>query len=166
MTELYRALARRLHPDSPTAISGLDPGRVRTIWVDVQAAYAARSLERMLAISAWLEMAAAGGTDAGALGHERRDSSYAPLLSLAERHEHVRALDRSRRALERRLAQLEREPAWGFEAAPTRVRRQLKQAAARRLEDELSQVRNALDDVEDFFKSIGSPRPPRQMRRR
>src|SRR6185503_2238082 len=29
---LYRALARRLHPDSPTAIRSLDTARIRTVW--------------------------------------------------------------------------------------------------------------------------------------
>jgi len=54
---LYRALARRLHPDSPTAIRSLDATRIRTLWCEVQSAYEGRSLERLLAISAWLETA-------------------------------------------------------------------------------------------------------------
>lgn len=106
---LYRALARRLHPDSHTAIRSLDPTRVRAVWNEVQAAYEARSLERMLAISAWLERASEP---------DAVEPPAAPLLSLAERHERLRALGRSCRALERRLAELERDPAWNFLDAP------------------------------------------------
>jgi hypothetical protein len=64
MVALYRALARRLHPDSPVALRSLAPARIQTIWAEVQAAYGARSLERMLALSAWLETLDERATDA------------------------------------------------------------------------------------------------------
>jgi hypothetical protein len=152
---LYRALARRLHPDSPTAIRSLDAARVRTLWCEVQSAYEDRSLERLLAISAWLETAGEPGTNDPA----------PPLMSLAERHERLRALARSCRALERRLAELERDPAWAFVDAPGKRRRQLEKDVARDIDDELARVRAVAGDLDAFFASIGSPRPPRSGKR-
>jgi hypothetical protein len=154
---LYRALARRLHPDSPTATRSLDAARIRTLWCEVQSAYEGRSLERLLAISAWLETADEPGTS---------DPPAPPLMSLAERHERLRALARSCRTLERRLAQLERDPAWAFVDAPGKRRRQLEKDVARDIDDELVRVRAAAADLDEFFASIGSPRPPRSGRRR
>ncbi len=107
ITALYRALARSLHPDSPTVVRALALARLRTIWAEVQAAYAVRSLERLLALSTWLETVTAAGVDA-AIADGAADGSF---LSLAERHARLRALRRSARALERRLAELTREPA-------------------------------------------------------
>ena len=166
MVALYRALARRLHPDSPAALRSLEPARIQTVWAEVQAAYGARSLERMLALSAWLETLDERVTDALAGVPDRWDGSRVHLLSLSERHERLRALGKLRRALDRRLTELERTPAWGFEHAPAGIRRRLKKAAERRLEDELAQVRAALQTVEAFFASIGPPRPPRTTRQR
>jgi hypothetical protein len=142
--------------DSPTAIRSLDAARIRTVWTEVQSAYEARSLERMLAISAWLETAEAPGADA----------PPAPLLSLAERHERLRALARSCRALERRLAELERDPAWAFVDAPGRIRRRLEKDVARDIDDELVRLRDAADELDEFFAAIGSPRAPRSRRGR
>jgi hypothetical protein len=154
---LYRALARRLHPDSPTAIRSLDAARIRTLWCEVQSAYEARSLEQLLAISAWLETAEAPGLN---------DPPTPSLVSLAERHERLRALARSCRALERRLVELERDPAWAFVDAPGKRRRQLERDVARDIDDEMVRVRSAAADLDDFFASIGSPLPPRSGRRR
>jgi hypothetical protein len=154
---LYRALARRLHPDSPTAIRSLDAVRVRAVWTEVQSAYEARSLERMLAISAWLESAEERGPEA---------PPAVPLLSLGERHERLRALARSCRALERRLAELERDPAWRFVDAPGRIRRRLEKEVARDIDDEVDRLREAAVELDEFFGAIGSPRPPRSERGR
>lgn len=166
MVALYRALARRLHPDSPTALHSLEPARIRTIWAEVQVAYRARSLERMLALSAWLETV--GHLGAGVRVGEPHgwEGSRVHLLSLSERHERLRALAKSRRALDRRLTELEREPAWGFEPASAGICRRFRKVAARRLEGELAQVRATLQTVEAFLASIGPPRPRRPARQR
>lgn len=160
MVALYRGLARRLHPDSPTALRSLAAARVRTIWAEVQAAYAGRSLERMLALSTWLETVAETGANARAADPAGR------LVSLSERYEQLRTLQRSRAALDRRLVELAVDPAWSFASAPPGNRRRLKKAAARRLEDELTQVGAALAEVEAWLASIGPPRPPRPRRGR
>ena len=162
LTALYRALARSLHPDSPTVVRALAPARLRTIWAEVQAAYAVRSLERLLALSIWLETVTAAGVDA-AIADGAADGSF---LSLAERHARLRALRRSARALERRLAELAREPAWDFASAPASARRKLERAAARRLAGERDAMEAALAAVDEFLAGIGPPRPPRSTRRR
>jgi hypothetical protein len=64
------------------------------------------------------------------------------------------------------LAQLERDPAWAFVDAPGKRRRQLEKDVARDIDDELARVRAAAADLDDFFASIGSPRPPRSGRKR
>ena len=155
---LYRSLARLLHPDSPRAIRSLDPQRVRAIWAEVQTAYDADNFERLLSLAAWLETVAEANADT--------DPSQIIPLSLAERFERLRALARSARTLERRLAHLESDPAWEFPSRRERDRRRLRSDAARALDEELLGVAEALAGVEDFFESIGSPRPPRGTGRR
>jgi hypothetical protein len=159
---LYRGLARRLHPDSPTVVHALAPVRRRAVWAEVQTAYAARSRERLLALATWLETIAAAGDDATIAGAPTDERS----LSLAERHERLRALRRSSQALERRLDDLAREPAWDFARASPSGRRKLARAAERRLAAERDAIRAALGAVDEFLDGIGPPRPPRASRRR
>ncbi len=153
---IYRALARSLHPDSPSVVRTLAPARLRAIWAEVQAAYALRSLERLLALATWLETIGAGGGE--------DDGRDGPFLSLAERRERVRTLRRSARALDRRLAALVSEPAWEFAATAPPLRRKLRTMAARRLAAERDAMRSALAAVDEFLAGIGPPRPPRTQR--
>lgn len=145
---LYRALARRLHPDSPTVVRSLDPLRVRAVWADVQAAYGAGDAERLLSIAVWLDGAA------GAVDGE-------PSRSLAEGYERLRSLARSRRKLEARLSRVVSDPAWEFSRCSDRDRRRLRQEAEQAIDDELSGVDGALGELAELFDSIGRPRPPR-----
>lgn len=172
LVAIYRDLARALHPDSPTVVRALAPARLRTVWAEVQAAYAVRSLERLLALATWLETVAASGVDAEAeeasVPGDRPHGDAPPggFLSLAERHDRLRALRRAARALDRRLAALADEPAWDFPKAAPALRRKLKHAAARRLAGERDVMRAALAAVDDFLDGIGPPRPPRARRAR
>ncbi|MCC6848599.1 MAG: hypothetical protein IT294_08870 [Deltaproteobacteria bacterium] len=169
LVAVYRALARSLHPDSPCVVRALAPAQLRAVWAEVQAAYALRSLERLLALGAWLEAVAEGGLDAGAeLGEGRDAPSPRPggFLSLAERHERLRALRRAARTLDRRLGELVEEPAWAFPTATPQARRTLRQGAARRLASERDALRVALAAVDEFLDGIGPPRPPRVRRAR
>ncbi len=164
---LYRDLARSLHPDSPHVLRDLPAARLRSIWAEVQAAYAIRSLERLLALATWIETVAANGADA--MSGDAPTGARAPAgptLSLAERHERLRALRRASRTLDRRLATLAAEPAWDFASAEPPARRKLKQAAARRLATEAGEMAAALLAVDEFLDAIGPPRPPRGVRRR
>lgn len=145
LTTLYRGLARKLHPDSAQAI---DADKARGLWLEVQAAYESGNVERLLAVSAWL-------------GQEGPAPS---LLSVAERQDGVRRLERSRVKLERRLSELELHPAWGFSGLQGSERRKLRSRAARELGEKLAQAREALNALEDFIDSIGPPRPPKKRR--
>lgn len=167
LATLYRGLARSLHPDSPTLVRALAPERLRSVWAEVQAAYAVRSLERLLALATWLDAVAASGVDAEAEARGgARDARAGGFLTLGERHERLRALRRAGRALARRLESLADEPAWDFPTAEPRRRRSLEQAAARRLAGERDAMREALTAVDAFLDGIGPPRPPRAPRGR
>ena len=154
---LYRRLARRLHPDSPTAVRGLPPGRLGAVWSEVQAAYAARNRDRLLALSTWLD------TEASA---DETGSADAPILSIAERHARLRAMRTASRALERRLTALAGDPAWGFPDTAADERRRLERAAAARLASDLEDVARELGELDDWLAAIGTPRPPRGRARR
>jgi len=166
IVRLYRALARQLHPDSPTVLRSLTATRMRQIWTEVQTAYEALDLDRLLGLSAWLDTMAASGTVPGSGEPALADESPPPLLSLDERHQRLRALRRACRALERRLARLETDPAWNFAHMPERRRRTLRVEAAAELDRRVAQLHELAQTLDDFFASIGSPRRPRDGRRR
>lgn len=148
----FRTLARRLHPDSPTAIRSLSPSRLGALWSEVLAAYEAGNLERLISIAAWLDSAG------------DPDPDVVPLLSFAERFERLRALERSARTLERRLAELSHDPAWEFPSRSTAWRRRLRKEVTLVLGNELEMVAAALEEIAAFFEAIGSPRRPRARR--
>jgi hypothetical protein len=146
---VFRAVARRLHPDSPTVARFLEPSRAKTLWAEASVAYAAGNLDRLLSIATWLD-AEGGGAD-----------GIVPS-SLSERYERLRALERSTRAIERRLAELAGDPAWEFSRRTVRDRRRTLAAAARALDEERAAVEAALREVEADLAALGSPRPPRR----
>lgn len=157
---LYRALARRLHPDSPRALRTIAPERLGALWSDVQDAYESGRLERLLAIAAWIET----------LGDADSASGIGPmeslaLLSFSERFDRLRVLRRSCRALERELAALRADPAWEFETRRRAAPLELARRARAGIEEDVDRIRRALEDVEAFFDEIGRPRPPRSRRR-
>lgn len=167
VVDLYRALARRIHPDSPSALRTLDPVRLGALWTDVQDAYEAGSLERLLAISAWVETLADAG--AGDAAHAERFAAGATergaLLSFSERYERLRGLRRAQRALERQLTELRADPAWAFAEQRAAARRKLARQARAAIDEDIARVRGALQELDEFFAAIGSPRPPRRGRR-
>lgn len=169
VVDLYRALARRIHPDSPSALRTLEPVRLGALWADVQGAYEAGSLERLLAISAWVETlgeAEAGGGAPSARFAASGASERGTLLSFSERYGRLRALRRSQRAVERKLTELRADPAWDFAAPRPSARRKLARQARAAIDDETARVRQALQELDEFFAAIGPPRPPRPGRRR
>lgn len=176
VVDLYRALARRIHPDSPLALRSVAPDRLGALWADVQDAYESASLERLLAIAAWvdtLEQAERGATS-GMAGPEpgrravdpRAERPRGALLSFTERYDRLRALRRSLRALERDLAALREDPAWDFERRRRDDARGVARAARSAIEAEVERIRRSLAELEDFLRDIGPPRAPRFARRR
>jgi hypothetical protein len=146
---IFRTIARRLHPDSPTVVRFLEPSRAKALWVEAHVAYAAGNIERLLSIATWLD-AEGGGPDA-----------IVPP-SLGERYERLRALERAARVIERRIAELAVDPAWEFSSRTVRDRRRTLAAVASALDDERQRIEVALRDVDADIAAIGSPRPPRR----
>ncbi len=146
LVSLYRALARQLHPDSAVKVTDtISEDQRHRLWLEIQSAYDSSDEERLLAVAAWL----------GSTGE-------AVPLTLAERHERLRALARSSRKLEKRLESLAEHPAWGFLSAGESANRKLRKTAAREVEDELGRAQEAIDALDDFVESIGSPRKPKK----
>lgn len=169
VVDLYRALARRIHPDSPSALRSIAPERLGALWADVQGAYESRSLERLLALAAWVETL--GGVTAEQPGAEGRGPGehtaargHDALLSFSERFGRLRVLRRSCRALERDIERLQDDPAWDFVAARERSGGTRSRRTRDAIEAEIARLRGALDEVEEFFAAIGSPRRPRRRR--
>lgn len=148
--DVYRAIARRLHPDSPDLARGLDPDRLQALWTDAHSAWVSSDLDRLLAIATWLD--AAGALDAPPI----------VAASLGERVERLRRLARATRALERRIAALATDPAWGFSRCTPRNRHRLRADAARTLDGELRRLDAALAEAAALLDAIGSPRRPRR----
>jgi hypothetical protein len=166
IVELYRALARRLHPDSPRALRTVAPERLGTLWTDVQEAYESGGLERLLAIAAWIETL--GDSDASTPSPPTNLADGAgsrTLLSFGERFDRLRVLRRSCRALARKLAALRADPAWEFEQRQRGAFRELARRTRADIEDDVDRLRRALGEIDAYLDAIGRPRPPRSRRR-
>jgi len=151
LVSLYRALARRLHPDSAHLVQGLPAYRVLSLWMEVQTAYDSGNSERLLAITAWLSE------------NTNEDlSSESPSSSFSERYEKIRSMKKSISRLEEKVSQLGTHPAWKFGDVRSSARRKIRQRAARELEDELARTQEVMDLLDDFIESIGPPRPPKK----
>jgi hypothetical protein len=171
VVDLYRALARRIHPDSPVALRGLAPDRLGALWSDVQGAYESGSADRLLAIAAWVDALAAAEERGQAPDEARRASAgasrhHGAMLSFAERYDRLRALQRSVRALERELEALRDDPAWEFAAQRRSAEGKLARRSRAALDEDIARVRRGLAELEEFFAAIGPPRAPRFARRR
>lgn len=94
LKELYRALARRLHPDGGRALSQ----REKEWWNETQAAYTAGNVEQLEMILALLEVEDAG----------------ARATTISTLHQLTAAFKKSLRALKRQLNALRMDPAWNF----------------------------------------------------
>jgi hypothetical protein len=164
IVDLYRALARRLHPDSPRALRTVEPERLGALWTDVQEAYESGGLERLLAIAAWIEKLGDHDADAPP-GADAVGAGSRPLPSFGERFDRLRVLRRSYRALERELAALREDPAWEFEEQHRDAPRELARQTRAGIEDDVDRIRRDLQEVDEFFDAIGRPRSPRSHHR-
>lgn len=171
IVHLYRALARRIHPDSPAALRAVAPDRLGALWTDVQDAYESGSLDRLLAIAAWVETLGAAEEGAPAPhvaspGTAAHEATPGTLLSFSERYDRLRALRRSVRTLERDLAALQDDPAWEFGQQRRDALRRVARRTRDALDGDVERVRRGLAELDEFFRSIGPPRAPRFARRR
>ncbi|HXG48509.1 MAG TPA: hypothetical protein VNO52_12845, partial [Methylomirabilota bacterium] len=127
LKELYRALARLLHPDARKEITA----RQREWWHQVQAAYAAGDVEQLEVILTLCEIDEKGTTD---------HTSCSLLQRITKQ------LRASCRALRRQLAGFKKDPAWGFAARTTFY--SLEVQVRRMLECDLAQLREERRQLE------------------
>ena len=149
---LYRHLARRLHPDATRAV-GATAELHQRIWLEVQAAYESSDLHRLLSLASWL--------DSGSEEHAHSGARM-PSHSFSERYEALRALKRSLAQTERKALELRERPEWDFLArSSTAVRYALKRDIRLELEENLAHAEETLAACEEAIRSIGPARPAR-----
>ena len=168
VVDLYRALARRIHPDSPSALRALAPDRLGALWTDVQDAYESGSLDRLLALAAWVDTLGAAEAEPdrhGAPAPSRADAARVPgrgaMLSFTERYDRLRALRRSLRALERDLLAMQDDPAWDFAEQRRDAARKLARRTRDAIDADVERVRRGLEELDAWFHDVGPPRRPR-----
>ena len=145
--ELYRILARRLHPDSydsDASVSGL--------WHDLQDAYARGDVERMEILLAITDL------------HEGTDGSRTTLFHMRQV---AREFARAVAALKKRLSQAKKTSAWKFRDLASRAVMEIK------IRSELNRKLRCLrEDVAsqqalvDRWKKTSAPRPPTPPRKK
>lgn len=135
--EIYRALVRRLHPDTR---AGHGPA-VSSLWHEVQAAYEAGNLERLETLLALTDIQSNG---AGA------------HTTLFQIRSVLRELRLAFQAIQRSLQEARRSPAWNFSRMGER--RLFQRQHERKLRSDLAAQRAHLQDLEELIASW-EPRP-------
>lgn len=139
LKELYRILAKRLHPDlnGGKALSEED----RELWFRAQAAYRDKDIARLEDL-----VATTGGREQG---DTPRDT-----LSLSDLLKQIQVVLSTVQDMRRRLRHAHRDRAWGFSRPGGKQRkRRIREAMQRELEREIAQTREALQALEEFFES-------------
>jgi hypothetical protein len=127
LKELYRALARRLHPDVQEQMT---PQR-KEWWHQAQAAYQKGDLEQLQVILTLCEIEEQGTTAKTSVSLLKRITQQFKLTL---------------RTIKSQLNQFRRDPAWNFSAL--RDRSALIQRTERLLKAELAELKSALDAIE------------------
>lgn len=146
LKELYRALARQLHPDVQEQMTP----QKREWWHQVQEAYEQGDVERLQVILTLCEI-------------EEQGSTASTSVSLLMRI--TRELKSSLRALKGQLRRFRQDPAWNFSSAGGRP--EMDARVQRALQHELTQARRVLAAIEGQLKAWAeqsrmSPRRPRR----
>lgn len=97
--QLYRELARKLHPDLNTGLSDHE----RELWHEVQDAYEASDLEQLEMLTSMIQGSGRGG--------------FAWIKSLSKLKAHFVELQRKLRASDNALREAKKSPAWNFDEA-------------------------------------------------
>jgi len=119
--QIYRDLARKLHPDANQDLSLQE----KELWHEVQAAYETKNLERLETLAA---MAESGGT-----------IGYSKIRSVSRLRAILKDFEKNLRVIKRTLKQTKKEPAWEFHQAASN---------SRQLKDLSRQINRELDDAE------------------
>lgn len=133
LKKLYRELARKLHPDVSEQTDA-----TRAMWVEVQNVYERGDIVRIEALYAQIMK--------GGEAHVSPSSIWDLRLQLGQ-------IRRSIRSLQRSLRVKRKDRAWGFSRSVGKKKRQfLKREIAREFDMELREIREAAEEVEDFFE--------------
>jgi hypothetical protein len=148
LKELYRALARRLHPDAQKEMTP----QKREWWHEAQAAYEAGDVEQLEQILGLCELSDAGTTGKATLSMLQRLSAQ---------------LKQSLRHLRRQLAGFRQDPAWNFtkrtdiNQLDAAMRRELNYDL-RLMQDQLKSMELEIAALADRSQRRRSPRPRRR----
>jgi hypothetical protein len=140
----YRKLATRLHPDRVEQVFEQVTELHRSLWHELQAAYAARSLVRIREVEIQY------------LFHFERDSGGLSVSEIAQVHEKLKA---ERTALRSELRLVRKNPDFGFAEAPEAQRRALAREFQVQLVRQAFELRDLLQDLEQrtqFLKKFAA----------
>ena len=143
--ELYRALVRRLHPDSR---ADNDP-TVSALWHDVQDAYQAGNLDRLEMLLALTDL---------------QSNQTGPQTSLSQLKAALAELNRSLRALQKSLRAARREHAWNF--ARTSDHSDLRERVRGELQSSEAELQDRLNHLEQVLALMSAPPGGRRRRPR
>ncbi len=144
LKELYRTLVRRLHPD----LRADGEAAVSALWHEVQEAYEARDCNRLETLLALTEVRSDAGGGSSSLAQMR--------ATLAE-------LKQAWQAIQRSMANAQRDPAWNFSRARNTAQREAR--VRRELERDLADQRWLLADLKRIVAAWSRP-PQSQPKKR
>lgn len=137
--EIYRTLARRLHPD----LQEDGDAQVSAVWHEVQEAYGTRNLGRLETLLALTEIRS------GASGGE---------ASLSQLQGALEELNRGLKAVQRSIREAKHDPAWRF--SQTENRAPLQKRLRRELEQSIAEQRWVLADLKRTLDDWSRPWHP------
>ncbi len=148
--ELYRILARKLHPDAQDQMTT----QKLEWWHEVQEAYAANDVERMELILGLCET---------------QEGSAATHTSVSMLHRLTARLQASLRGLRRELSRCRREPSWNFSQAPDReaMKREIRFGLSKDVRELRQKVAECGQRIDQWAKheEKRKSRPPKERRR-
>ena len=135
--QVYRDLARRIHPDS----SGEMSPKIQNLWYAVQDAYNNEDLEQLEVLQAHLDLFD---------GHIAETSTFFHIKELTMRFRHAL------KSLRATINKARKEPAWGFLSLSATKRASMKMGVAKAFDDDiylLAKKLSFLEDRLDLFKT-------------
>ncbi|HEX9048166.1 MAG TPA: hypothetical protein VF988_14160 [Verrucomicrobiae bacterium] len=147
LKEVYRAVVRRLHPDS----GGKMTAQMTEWWHQAQAAYETGDVEQLEVILTFCEMGESGPSTHTSASYLQRATAQ---------------LKRSLREIKRQITQLRREPAWNFSLRTDHAT--MVENVQRTLATELQEIRFRWEETEQIiaeWKAAADKLKPRKRRK-
>lgn len=149
LKQLYRRLARRLHPDVSRTESEVSKKR----WEQLQTAYAAGDLEKLRALEAVCDA---------------DETGLSVKLGLATLNSWARYHNRLLKPLQAAMRDAKKHPAWGFRAITKKKLERFKKEARADLDYDCEVVRSRraqLENALDYYRAFAK-KPPRKATRK